>query len=106
MAATAHKKGARLDAIGHHLVGGAVQTVNALDVDAAGAVAFDLGAHGDQHLGQIRNLGLLGGVFQHRFALGQRRGHEEVLGAGHGHHVGGDAGAFQALRPSGRRATM
>ena len=53
-------------------------------------------------LGQIRDLGLLRRVFQQGFALGQRRGHEEVLGAGHGDHVGGDARALQT-RPTRRQ---
>jgi hypothetical protein len=63
-------------------------------------------AHGDQHLGQVGNFGLLGGVFQHGLALGQRGGHEEVLGARHGDHVGGDACALQARAPAGSLAIM
>ena len=94
------QKSTRLDAVGHHAVGGAVQLVHTLDVDAAGAVAFDLGAHGDEQLGQVRNFGFLSGVFQHRFPLGQTRGHEEVLGARHRDHVGGDARTAQTRAPS------
>jgi hypothetical protein len=66
------EKGAGLDAVGHHLVLAAVQLVDALDADAAGAVALDLCAHADEHLCQVDDLGLLGGVFEDRFALGQR----------------------------------
>ena len=55
----------------------------------------------DQHLGQVGDLGLLRGVLQHRLAFGQRRGHQQVLGAGDGDHVGGDA---RALQPRGVRA--
>ena len=96
------QKGAGLDAVGHHAVGATVQPLDALDANAAGAMAFNLCAHGDQHLGQVRNFRLLGGVFQHCLALGQRGSHEEVLGARHGDHVGGDACALQA-RPSCRQ---
>ena len=62
-------------------------------------MAFDLRAHGDQHFGQVGDFGLLCGVFQHGFALSQRGGHHEVLGAGDRHHVGGDVGTFEA-RPA------
>jgi hypothetical protein len=96
------KEGARFDAVGHHLVLTTVQTVHTLDADAASAVAFDLGAHFDQHLGQVRNLGLLGGVFEHRLAFGQGRGHHEVFSAGDGDHVGGDASAFEASAAFGQ----
>ena len=80
-----------------------MQLFNALDADAAAAVAFDARAHGNQHLGQVGNFWLLGGVFEEGFALGQRGGHEEVFGAGHRHHVGGDARAFQARAPRRQR---
>ena len=65
-----------------------------------------LRAHLDQHLGQIGNLGLLRGVFQNGFALGQRGGHQEVFGAGDGHHVGRNARALEARAPCGNLATM
>ena len=90
------QEGAGLDAVGHHLVLAAAQALHALDANAAAAVAFDLRAHLDEHLGQVDDLGLLRGVFQNGFALGQAGGHEEVLGAGHRDHVGGDARALQA----------
>jgi len=91
------QKGAGFDAVGHHVVRAAAQRLDAADADAARAVAFDLRAHGDQHLGQVGDFGLLRGVFEHRLALGQRRGHEQVLGAGHRDHVRGDARAVQPL---------
>eukprot|EP01137_Pigoraptor_chileana_P029746 Opistho-2@15329 len=89
------QEGAGLDAVGHHGVLAAVQLLDALDADVAGAVAFDLRAHADQHFGQVDDLGLLRGVLEQRLALGQRGGHEEVLGAGDGDHVGQDARALQ-----------
>ena len=73
----------------------AVQFFNPLDADMAAAMAFDLCAHLDQHLGQVRNLGLLGGVFKNGFTVGQTGGHQEIFSAGDRHHVGGDAGTLQ-----------
>jgi hypothetical protein len=90
------QKGAGLDAVGHHGVLAAMQLLHALDADVAGAVAFDLRAHADEHFGQVDDLGLLRGVLEQRLALGQRGGHQEVLGAGDGDHVGHDDRALQA----------
>ena len=89
------QEGARFNAVGHHAVRSTMQRGDTLDVDAAGAVAFDLRAHGNQQLGQVGNLGFLRRVFQHGFALGQGGGHEEVFSARDGHHVGSDACALQ-----------
>ena len=94
------QKSAGFDAVGHHLVVAAVQCLDALDADSAGAVALDARAHGDQHLGQVWNFGLLRRVFQNGFAFGQSSGHQEVLGAGHSNHVSGDARTFEARAPS------
>ena len=90
------QKGAGLNAVGHYLVVAAMQAINALNMDAACAVAFDLRAHGNQHLGQVANLGLLRGVFKNRLALGQSGGHQEVFSAGDSHHVSGDVRALEA----------
>ena len=93
------QKRSRFNAVGHDCVRSTVQLLNTLDVDATGAVAFDLGTHGNQQLGQIGNLWLLGGVFQHSFALGQSCRHEEIFGASNGHHVSGNTCALQAATP-------
>ena len=45
-----------------------------------GADPVDPGAHRDQHLAQVDDLGLAGRVVQHAGALGQHRGHQQVLG--------------------------
>ena len=58
-------------------------------------VPLNAGAHGNQHLCEVWNLGLLGGVFKHRLALGQAGGHQKVFGAGDGHHVGGNTRTMQ-----------
>ncbi|MCY1538693.1 hypothetical protein D9M68_742460 [compost metagenome] len=76
---------------------GAVQAIHAVDHDAAGAVALDARAHLDEQFGQVHHFGFAGGVFQHGPAFGQHRGHQQVLGAGDGDHVGAHGGALQAL---------
>ena len=69
---------------------------HALDADPARAVALDPRAHRDQHLGEVGDLRLLGRVLEDGLALGERRGHQQVLGAGDGDHVGRDARALAA----------
>ncbi len=53
-------------------------------------------AHLDQQLGQVDHLRLAGGVLEHRGALGQRRRHHQVLGAGDGDGVEEDGGPLEA----------
>ena len=74
----------------------AVQPLDALDGDGIAAVATNIGAHGDQALGEIDDLRLAGGVFQNRGALRQRRRHQQILGASHGDGVEEDRRALQA----------
>ena len=76
---------------------GAVQALDAFDDDAVGAVALDVCAHLDEQFGQVDDFGLARGVLQYGAALGQHGGHEQVLGAGDGDHVGADRRALQAL---------
>ena len=79
------------DAVRHHLVRRTLQCIHALNTDAAGAVAFNLGTHLDEHLGQVWNFWFLGRVFENGFTLRQRCSHQKILGASYGHHVGGNA---------------
>ena len=89
------QKCSSFDAVGHYAVVTAIQFFHTLDANAAGAMSFDLGAHGNQHFGQVRNFRFLGGVFQNGFALCQGRSHQKVFGAGDRHHVGGDTRTMQ-----------
>ena len=73
-----------------------MQTLHALNTDAACALALDVRAHPDQHFSQVGNLGLLRGVFKNRLALGQGCRHQEVLSTCDSDHVSGDAAALQA----------
>ena len=79
-------------------MGGAVQSVDAVNDDAVCPCAADAGAHGDQAVCQIDDFRLARSIFEHRFAIGQYRSHHQVLGAGDGDHVGEDASAFESRR--------
>ena len=68
--------------------------------DPVGAGAAHVGAHLQQHLGELDDLGLARGVLDHRLALGEARRHHHVLGAVHGREVEGDA---RAAQPRGAR---
>ena len=91
-------QGARLDAIGDHPVLGAGQLGDALDLQARGPGAVHPGPHGVQQRGEVGDLGLARGVLDDGGALGERRGHHEVLGPRHGDDVRGDA---RGLEPAG-----
>ncbi|MNT30693.1 hypothetical protein D3C72_1665010 [compost metagenome] len=73
----------------------AMQAVHALHHQAVSADAIDLRTHLHQQVGQVGHLGLARGVLQHGLALGQRGGHQQILGAGHGDHVRHHARALQ-----------
>ena len=90
------QKGAGFNPVCDHLMRAAVQTFDALNADAARAVAFDVRAHLDEHFGQVANLRFLRCVFKNGFAFGQCCRHHQVFSARHGHHVGADAATLQA----------
>ena len=98
-----HQIGAAFDAIGQHFVAGGAQLLDALDDDLVGARALDLRAHGDQEIGEVDDLRFARGVFDDGFAIGQRRGHHEILGAGDGD---GFEVEPRALEPPGARADV
>ena len=64
-------------------VGRAVQALDALDDELAGADAPDPRAHGDEAMAEVDDLGLARGVAQNRLALGKARRHQQVLGRPH-----------------------
>ena len=89
----AHHERARLDPVRTHLVRHAVELVHPFDPNDLAARAAHPGAHPVQHLGQFRDLGLPGGVADHRLPAGQGRRHHEVLGGAHGRKRERDLGA-------------
>src|SRR5690606_14742258 len=94
--------GTGFDTVGHHVVPRAMQALVAVDDDGVGTGALDLRTHGDQAVGQVDHFRLARRVFQHAAALGQGRGHHDVLGTGHADHVEEEVRTAQATlrRPS------
>ncbi|MNF44971.1 hypothetical protein D3C84_260930 [compost metagenome] len=91
-----HQVGAGFDTVGHHVVARAPQAFDAIDGDGVGAGALNLRAHGDQAVGQVDHFRFAGGVLQHAPAVGQGRGHHDVLGTGHADGIEEEVGATQA----------
>ena len=103
-AATAHRKVPASMRSGMIACVDAVQALDALDRRCGSVPAPSmLRAHRDRALGEVDDLGLARRVLEHRLAVGQRRRHQQVLGAGDGDHVGRDA---RALQPLGARRSM
>ena len=92
------KIGAGLDAVRHDAMRRAVQGSHALNPDHVAAGTRNACAHGDQAIGQVDYFRLARRVLDHRFALSQAGGHHQVFGAGHGHHIGEQAGPLQPRR--------
>jgi hypothetical protein len=84
--------------------GGELAAVGPPDVDDVGARTVDLGPHLVEDAAELLDLGLARAVDEGRAALGERRGHHQVLGAGHGGHVEIDLGALSRPPPSGPSA--
>ena len=93
---------------------GAVETVHAVDLEAACAHAADARAHRGERGADVLHVGLAGGVDQGGGALGEGGGHGEVFRGGDGHVVGPVArgaeaavegkGGFVAAREAGAEA--
>ena len=76
------QEGGHHQPVGDDGVGGRVERVDPLDLDARGARPGDPGPHGVEEVGQVPHLGLAGGVLDDGGPLGQHRGHQHVVGAG------------------------
>ena len=83
-------------------MGAAMQSLNALNADAARAVAFNFCAHLDEHFCQIADFGLLRSVLQDRFAFSQCGRHQKVFSASDRHHVSRDTATLQARSARGQ----
>ena len=62
--------------------------------------AFNLRAHLVKQVRQVDYLGLARAILQHRFALGERRRHQQVFGSGDGNFLEDDVSALQPLGAS------
>ncbi len=68
--------------------------------------AVDLRAHLPEHRGQVDDLRLAGGVVDHRDAVGQHRGHQDVLGRADAGKVQADRRAVQLWSPADHLAVL
>ncbi len=85
-----HHVGPGLDPVGHDPVVHRPQLLDADDGDGIAAGPFDVRPHADQRPGEIDDLRLAGGIFDHRRPLGQSRCHQQVFGAADSRHVEGN----------------
>ncbi len=80
---------------------GRMQRRHALDIQGGGADAFDFRAHLHEAGGEIGDLGLAGGILDHRVAAGEHGGHQRIMGGADRDLAEMDAAADQALRGLG-----
>src|SRR5690606_13302889 len=90
-----HQVGSGFDPVRQYVVVASVQALHAIDFNGCSTVAFDIGAHSDQTLGQIHHFRLAGRVFEDGFTLGQRSGHHQVFGTRYGDRIQENVGALQ-----------
>jgi hypothetical protein len=77
------QEGAGFNPVGDHGVISSVQLVDPLDRDGGRAGTIDPGPHRHQQIGQVRDLGLKGGVFDHGLPVSQGGRHHQGLGGAH-----------------------
>ena len=82
-----HQVRTGFNAVGNDVVAAAAQAFDAFDGNHVAARAYDAGAHAIETTGQVRHFRFARGIFNHRDAVRQGRGHHQVFGAGDRHHV-------------------
>ena len=98
---TGDDKGTGLDAVAHHAMDNGMELFHAFDSHDGRTGANNLGAHLVEHVSEIDDLGLAGGIVDNRGALCAHRGHDEVLGRTDTGKLERDGGTAQALRRAG-----
>ena len=78
-------------------MGNRMQLFHALDSHDGRTGANNLGAHLVEHVSEIDDLGLAGGIVDNRGALCAHRGHDEVLGRTDAGELERDGGTAQTL---------
>jgi hypothetical protein len=73
------------------------EPLHALDHDRVGARTFDPRPHRNEEVREIDDFRLACRILDHRFALGERRGHHQVLGAGDRDRLEHETRTLQAL---------
>ena len=94
---TGNDKGTGLDAVAHHAMGNGMELFHAFDSHDGRTGANNLGAHLVEHVSEIDDLGLAGGIVDNRGALCAHRGHDEVLGRTDAGELERDGGTAQTL---------
>ncbi len=87
--------GARLDLVWDDGIAAAGEAGNATDLDDVGPCAHDGGTHGVQKVGQVHDVGFLGGVLNDGGALGQSARQHQIHGGAHRDDVHVDGGAHE-----------
>jgi hypothetical protein len=94
---SSNHEGPGLHAVRDHPVRGAAKRFHALYLDHAGASATYHAPHGVDVVGQVRHLGLLGGILDDRRAFGEAGHRQDVAGGAHARAIEEDVGALEAL---------
>src|SRR5450631_3336553 len=89
------------DTVGHHLVGDGVQGADALHHDHRCSGALDPGTHLGQERGDVDDLRLARSVCHGGPAVGQHRGHQDVLGSADAGEAQPDVATMQSMRRLG-----
>lgn len=94
---TGNDKGTGLDAVAHYAMGNRMELFHAFDSHDGRAGANNLGAHLVEHVGEIDDLGLAGGIVDNRGTLRAHGCHNEVLGRTDTGKLERDGGTAQTL---------
>ena len=100
------QEGAGLDAIAQHRVLGRVHLFDAVDLHRRAAGALDVGAHADEELAEVDDLGLTRHVLEGRRAFGHDGRHEQVLGRPHAGIVEEHVDRLQPVGPDLHEAVV
>ncbi len=100
------RPGARDDPVRNHPVLHRPELVHALDVQARSARTGDPRPHRGEHAADVDDVGLARGVVDHRGALGQYGGHQQVLGGADAGEVQPDRRAVQPVGPGDHEAVL
>ena len=89
--------GCRHDPVTDHLMSRRLQRFHALDGERRGTCTLDLRAHLVEHVADIDDVRLTGGVGDDGFAFSQNCRHQDVLGRSNGREVEPDIGTSQRI---------
>ena len=91
-----------LDLVGDDGIAAAPQLLHATDLHRIRTGAGNPGAHGIEEVGKVHDVGLFGGIFNHRLSGNQAGRHHDIHGGTDADHVQSDTAAMQAVRTGGQ----